>query len=95
MIGIKETFSERTVNELRSLFARYGIPKVVVSDNGTQFVSSEMTRFLTQNGIRHITSAPYHPATNGLAERFVQTFKKAVGKSAVGVRRRLDQFLLA
>ena len=37
-----------------------------------------------RNGIRHITSAPYHPATNGLAERMVQTFKNAMKKANPG-----------
>lgn len=49
------------------------------------------------NGIHHITSAPYHPATNGLAERFVQTMKQAL-KSVRGhslVQKSLDTFLLS
>ena len=37
-----------------------------------------------RNGIHHIRSAPYHPATNGLAERTVQTFKNAMKKVAPG-----------
>jgi transposase InsO family protein len=33
---------------------------------------------MKSNGVKYITSAPYHPATNGLAERSVQTFKQAL-----------------
>ena len=52
---------------------------------------------MAHNGIKHITSAPYHPATNGLAERFVQTFKQAL-RSMRGekgtVKQKLNKFLL-
>lgn len=56
------------IEELRSVFARFGLPETIVTDNGTSFVSAEFEKFLRGNGIKHITSAPYHPATNGLAE---------------------------
>ena len=53
---------------------------------------------MKQNGILHLTSAPYHPATNGQAERFVQTFKHALnamkGESG-SVNKKLAKFLLA
>ncbi len=60
----------------RTLFAQFGIPEVVVTDNGSCFVSEDFETFLVTNGTKHITSAPYHPSTNGLAERAVQTVKK-------------------
>ena len=66
----KSTTSERTVDILSTIFARNGLPQQLVSDNGPQFVSEEFREFLRFN-----ESAPYHPATNGLAERFVHTFK--------------------
>ena len=59
------------IEELRFLFSQTGLPKSIVSDNGTCFTSSTFNSFLKQHGVAHITSAPYHPLTNGLAERSV------------------------
>ena len=68
-----------TVEHLRSLFATHGLPEMIVSDNGFVFTSSGFLDFCcTKNGIKHVKSAPYHPASNGLAERVVQAFKEAM-----------------
>jgi len=97
VIPVKSTTSEATIEVLRVLFGRYGLPLQLVSDNGPQFVSAEFTSFLERNGVKHLTSAPYHAATNGQAERFVQTFKSAL-KSAKNehgsVQTKLSKFLL-
>ena len=69
------TFSAVVIEELRLVFAQFGIPEMIVTDNGTGFVSQEFKVFLEKNGIRHVTSAPHHPALNGLAERVVQVVK--------------------
>lgn len=93
---MKSTTSEKTVEELGELFSRFGAPVQLVSDNGPQLVSKEMSDFLLANGVQHIKSAPYHPATNGLAERFVQTLKHAL-KASQGqgtLHQRLHEFLL-
>nr|XP_056702475.1 uncharacterized protein K02A2.6-like [Euleptes europaea] len=70
--------SRVVVRELRKIFATHGLPDTVVSDNWAQFTSAEFQEFLTKNGIRHTTSAPFHPATNGQAERMVRTTKEAM-----------------
>ena len=67
-----------TIQALRDLFARWGLPEQLVSDNGPQFTSDEFRAFTQSNGIKRIRTAPYHPATNGAAERFVQTVKRAL-----------------
>ena len=58
------------------------IPETV--DNGPCFVSADFESFLVANGIKHITSAPYHPASNGLAERTVQILKRGLKKVTEG-----------
>ncbi|XP_053667996.1 uncharacterized protein K02A2.6-like [Anopheles marshallii] len=71
------TTTAATIAILDDLFASYGAPVTVVTDNGPQFVSEEFKTFLQRSGVKwHKTSAPYHPATNGQAERYVQTVKK-------------------
>ncbi|XP_049301295.1 uncharacterized protein K02A2.6-like [Anopheles funestus] len=80
IIRTASTTSTATVRILRSLFSRYGNPITLVSDNGRQFISAEFEDFCTTNGIDHLTTAPFHPQSNGQAERFVDTFKRAIKK---------------
>ena len=77
---MQSTTSASTICKLREIFGTHGLPETVVSDNGTNFTSSEFEDFMRQNGIIHKTSAPYHPASNGLAERAVQTVKDGLTK---------------
>lgn len=95
---MKSTTSEKTVSTLRSIFARNGLPEQIVSGNGPQFVSEEFSVLVRKNGIKHFKSAPYKPATNGLAESFVQTYKKsitAMDKKNIPLQHKGDNFLFA
>ena len=82
------------IDELRTLFAQFGLPETIVTDNGPCFVSAEFETFLARNGIKHLTSAPYHPSSNGLAERAVQLVKRGLKKVTRGsMKSRLAQIL--
>ena len=72
------------IDRLRTVFTQFGLPEMVVTDNGTCFVSDEFEQFLQLNGVKHTTSAPYHPSSNGLAERAVQIVKKGLQKVTDG-----------
>ncbi|XP_042599679.1 uncharacterized protein K02A2.6 [Cyprinus carpio] len=88
--------AEKTIDVLRNLFSHYGLPEVLVSDNGPQFVSQGPANFLKANHVKHIRSVPYHPATNGQAERFVQSLKQALkaSKGSFTLQKCLNIFLL-
>lgn len=76
--------SSMTVEKLRSIFATHGGPAVLVSDNGPSLVSAEFKMFMQRNGMKHVTTAPYHPSSNGCAERAVQTVKSGIEKMGEG-----------
>ena len=94
---MKATNLEATTT-LRNIFTRYGLPTQVVSDNGPPFQSFGYEEFLRQNGIQWILVSPYHPASSGLAERFVQTVKYFLESSTSdpgSLHQRIQNFLLS
>ena len=95
---MKTATSHTTIVSLRKLFAQFGLPEHVVTDNGSQFTSHEFRQFLERNNIHHTCSAPGHPATNGIAERYVGYFKQQMKKMSAtpfSVHEKLCNFLLS
>ena len=70
----------RTNTVAARVFSYFGLPKHLVTDNGIQFASADFQKFLKDNDIEHRLTAPGHPATNGLAERYVGEFKDKLNK---------------
>ena len=96
---MSSTTTERTIDEFRLIFATHGLPEEVVSDNGPQFTSTEFAEFMRKNGIKHTLVPPYHPQSNGAAERSVRVVKDALvkqvleGKKGISMKHRLANFL--
>ena len=65
---------------LKIMFAMYGVPNELVTDNGPQFSSAEFTTFAQSWGLNHITSSPHYPQSNGKAENAVKTVKRLFRK---------------
>lgn len=74
--------SSAVIEWLRKMFAAYGLPDLMVSDNGTAFTSREMQSFLKLNGTDNMYTTPCHPASNGRAERMVRELKCALRKQS-------------
>ena len=88
--------SSHTIEKLRIVFASHGLPRKIVTDNGPSFTSTEFRAYVSSNGIVHVTTAPYHPSRNGLAERAVQTFKRGIkATGGESLQERVSKFLFA
>ena len=75
------TTASHVITKLKGHFARYGIPRKLVSDNGPQFRSHKFKSFTKRWGIEHITSSPGHPQANGKAEAAVKIIKGMMRKA--------------
>ena len=78
---LNTTTSSAIITHLKSIFAEHGIPEELVTDNGPQYSSHEFSKFCSEWGIRHTTSSPLYPQSNGFSERMVQTVKNLLKKA--------------
>ncbi len=88
---LTSTTSSSIIHKLKAAFARHGIPEVVVSDNGPQYVSKEFESFSQSWEFKHTTANPHYPQSNGLAER-TKNSKITHGQSQSGWTRSLSQY---
>ena len=72
---LHETTSQATIAALKSTFGRFGIPEIVVGDNGPQYASRQFQMFARHYGFRHVTNGPGYSQSKGQAERCVQNIK--------------------
>ena len=69
------------LRELLPMFARFGLPDVLVTDNGPQLASAEFAVFVKQKGITHVTSSPHYAQSNDKSENAVKTLKLLFAKA--------------
>ena len=77
---LHSTTTSAVSRTLKTLFSRYGVPDVLMTDNGPQFASAEFVSFASKWGFRHVTSSPRYPQSNGRAENAVKTIKRLFKK---------------
>lgn len=73
--------SSVVIEKIYDFMSRFGLVHTIVTDNGTSFCSQEFSNFCSLNGISHMTSPPYHPASNGQAESYVKIVKRGIKSS--------------
>ena len=81
MALLANTSSNCVITHAKSIFARHGIPHIVISDNGPCFSSREWQRFAEQYDFQHVTSSPHYPQSNGQAEKGVHILKQLLKKA--------------
>lgn len=96
VVLMHSTTADAVIRALRRIFSTHGLPDILVSDNGPQFTATPFETFLAAQGIRHCLIAPFHPASNGCAERAVRSAKEALQRLGPGSwQERVDNYLFA
>lgn len=72
---MNNTVAKTLIDRLMTLFTVFGLATEIVSDNGPPFDSFLFLKFCEGHGIKVTKSPPYHPQSNGIVERNVQTVK--------------------
>ncbi|XP_055584804.1 uncharacterized protein K02A2.6-like [Uranotaenia lowii] len=80
IFATNNTTASTTVAKVRECISRFGCPHSIVTDNGTQFTSELFAKMCQEYGIEHVRTPAFHPQSNGQAERFVDTLKRALLK---------------
>ena len=78
--SLQSVTSRGVCKALKIMFARYGSPDTLVTDNGPQFAAAEFATFASSWSFNHITSSPRYPQSNGKAENAVKTIKRLFSK---------------
>ena len=92
-IPLKKFTADAVAEELITLFARYGVPKEILTDQGTNFTSQLLQVLYKLLGVKPIKTTPHHPQTDGLVERFNKTLKDLLRRTIQGEGREWEKYL--
>ena len=92
-IPLKSIDAEHIAEELAVLFSRVGVPKEILTDQGSNFTSQLLMEIYRLLHVHPIRTTPYHPQTDGLVERFNQTLKSMLRKAAVEAGKDWDKLI--
>ena len=95
---VTSTSAKSTIPKLEGIFARHGIPEILISDNGPPFSSSEIQEFMRETGPVHRRITPLWPQANAQAETFMKPLTKAIRSAVIDKRnwrKELNRFLLS
>uniref|UniRef100_A0A669FBS4 Gypsy retrotransposon integrase-like protein 1 n=1 Tax=Oreochromis niloticus TaxID=8128 RepID=A0A669FBS4_ORENI len=90
---LKTVKAKAVASSLIQLFSRVGFPQEILTDQGTNFMSTLLKQVYKLLGIRSVRTTPYHPQTDGLTERFNQTLKQMLRKFVNDTGSDWDQWL--
>uniref|UniRef100_A0A8C5LTZ1 Gypsy retrotransposon integrase-like protein 1 n=1 Tax=Leptobrachium leishanense TaxID=445787 RepID=A0A8C5LTZ1_9ANUR len=79
-IPLRQTSAKNIAKELLQVFSRVGIPKDLLTDQGTPFMSRVTKELCKLFKVTHLRTSVYHPQTDGLVERFNKTLKSMLKK---------------
>lgn len=92
-IALSSIEAERVAEALLEMFCRIGIPREMLTDLGTQFTSGVMKEVSRLLSIKHLTTTPFHPACNGLVEKFNGTLKLMLKRLCIDKPKDWDRYL--
>ena len=77
------------------IICRHGCPKILQSDQGTEFTAQIIEELTSKFGIQHKYSSPYHPQMNGIVERFNRTLSTTLQKLTIALDEEWDNHISA
>lgn len=92
-IPLRTLRAKPVVKALTKFFSTFGLPKTIQSDQGTNFMSKLFAQVMRELKVKHATSSPYHPESQGALERFHQTLKSMLRKYCLESNREWDEGL--
>ena len=93
-VPLRNISAKSVVQDLFQIISHVGIPKEILTDQGTSFMSRTLRELYELLGIRSIRTSVYHPQTDGLVERFNRTLKSMIRKFVHDDSQNWDKWLV-